>query len=557
MYAAERLESECRELCNKVCPEAKVRLEKPPKGIEADMAIPCFGLGKNPVETAKEISEKINRQITLPKKTLISKTEPVGPYVNFYANDRFLKEAISEILKMKKNYGSEKKKKDTIIIDFSSPNIAKPLNIGHLRSTIIGQSLYNIYNFLGFRCIGDNHLGDWGTQFGKMIAAYRLWGNEKQLESGSVKYLVELYVRFHEEEEKNPSLAEEGRKWFRKLEEGDKEARRLWKKFYEISMQEFDKIYGELRVKFDLQLGESFYYKDGLKIVKEALTKNIAEKSEGAVIIKLDDASLPPLVIQKSDEATLYSTRDLACIKYRLKKFRPQKILYVIGADQKLYLRQLFAAARKLGFKTDFIHVDFGMMKLAGEKMSTRGGRFIYAEDLIKEAVERAEKIIEEKNPSLANRDKIARQVGVGAVIFNDLRQDRVKDIEFDWDKVLNLEGDSCPYLQYAYVRANSILEKSGKKLEKKFSFNEKEEVMLAKKLAEFPFVVKNSASQYRPIIIAQYLLEAASAFSDFYSKCKVIGSQNESSRIALVMATKTVISNGLRLLNIETPEKM
>lgn len=559
MYVAELFRKECSDMAKKALGECDLKIEKPPSEIDADLAIPCFSMGGNPVIVAKEAAEKINK--LLKRGSFIERAESSGPYLNFYANQEKICElSIEEILKLKSKYGSAKHK-GGVIIDFSSPNIAKPMNIGHLRSTIIGQSLCNIYRFLGYDVIGDNHLGDWGTQFGKLITAWKMWGDESKLNEGGVEYLTSLYVKFHDEEKTRPELAEEGRAWFRKLENGDKEASSLWKKFSKISMDEFSFVYDMLNVKFDIMLGESFYYKMAEEIVKDAEKRKLAEESEGAIIIDFEKhgiRDLPPLLIQKSDESTLYSTRDLATIKYRIAKYKPEKIIYVIGSDQKLYLKQVFAAARLMSHECDFEHVDFGLVTMSGLKMSTRSGRFVLLKELLSEAIDRAEKAIEEKNPDITNKKLIAKKVAIGAVIFNDLKQDRVRNIGFEWEKMLTFEGDSCPYIQYSCVRAGSILEKVGKTgKHKNLKLSENEEIFLAKKLSEFPLVLENSASQFRPNLIAQYILDVATSFNDFYSKCKVIGSERQGQRIALVGATKIVLENGLRMLNIEVPEKM
>ena len=566
MYAAEKLRAECMGLLEAAMGKdsyssslPKIRLEKPPKGIGADLALPCFAISgnENPAAFASRISQEINSRIA--KKSMVRKAEPSGPYVNFTAGSSYAKAAVREILSKKLKYGSRPRNGKTIIIDYSSPNIAKPMNIGHLRSTIIGQSIYNTYSFLGYKCIGDNHLGDWGTQFGKLMAAFSMWGDAERLKKEGIRYLTELYVRFHEEEKKDEKLGEDGRAWFRKLETGDAEATRLWKIFFAMSMEEFQKVYALLNVKFDMARGESSYYKEGLALVSNLRKNGMAEESDGAVIIKFRDESLPPLVIQKSDEATLYSTRDLACIKYR-NRFHPHALVYVIGSEQKLYLRQLFEAARMMGFRFGMVHVDFGLYTIEGAKMSTRSGKFVLLNDLLEESITRAGRIIEEKNPSLVGRDDVARKVGVGAVIFNDLKQERIKSIDFDWEKVLNFEGDSCPYLQYAYVRTNSILEKAPSEKRSGGRRNlewGREEMDLAKKLADFPMVIESAAQQYKPSVIAQYLLDVATLFSEFYSSSRVIGSEREQERLGLVESTGIVIRNGLWLLNIEAPEKM
>ncbi len=560
MYVIEKFQRECEELVEKVI-GGRVPLKKPSEKIDADLCLPCFSLGEDPEKTAEKLAEKIKSLLKKKRKTLVGDVKAIGGYVNFYADlDQFTNETIKEILKMKEKYGSEKRKNEIILIDYSSPNIAKPMSVGHLRSTIIGQALYNIFSFLGYRCIGDNHLGDIGTQFGKLIAAYKLWGDRERIKKDPIKELLNLYVKFHKEVERNKDLEDLAKEWSKKLERGNKEAVRLWKWFVKLSKSEFEKIYRTLGVRFDLQLGESFYVKMAKDVVKEALEKNVATVSDGAVIIPLDKFNLPPLVIRRADGATLYATRDLAAIKYRMKKFNPKKILYVVGSEQKLYFKQLFKAAEMLGYTTEdhLIHVDFGLVRLEEGKMSTREGRVVFLEDVINKAISLAEKIIEEKNPKLKNKKEVAKIVGVGSIIFNDLKQDRTKNITFDWNKVLSFEGDACPYVQYAYVRARSVIRKYGKIVKYvKLRVETKEESEIIKKLAEFPLVVKDSSKILKPHLIAQYLLDLATLFNDFYTKERIIGSEREKELIMITFAVSIVLKTGLKLLNIEVPEEM
>ncbi len=540
--------------------ERNIYLEKPPENIDADIAFPCFFLaktrGKNPVEVAKDIAFKIEPE------GYIKKVEASGPYVNFLFDWTVLgNELLRTVLKQKEKYGSSALGKGkTVVIDYSSPNIAKPLTVGHLRSTIIGHSLYRIFKFLGYRVIGDNHLGDWGTQFGKLIYAYKKWGSEEKLRTMPIQHLLELYVRFHKEAETNPEIEEFGRMEFKKLEEGDRENLKLWKKFKEFSIKEFNKIYTRLGVEFDYMLGESEYLDGSKRIISRALKLGVAKKSKGAVIIEFED--MPPLLIQKSDEATLYQTRDLATLEYRMRKFKPEKILYVVGSEQSLHFKQVFRAAEMLGIKHTGVHVNFGLMSLPEGKMSTRKGRVVFLEDLLDKAVDMAKKIIEEKNPCLKGKTRIAERVGIGAVKYNDLSRDRVKDIKFDWRNALCFEGNTGPYLQYTYVRASSILRKSGIKQFKSFDaglLKSEREVSLLRKIFLFPEIVENSANDYKPHYIANYAYELASSFNDFYESVPVLKAEKDLkiSRLALTECIKIVLRNALWLLGIEVMERM
>jgi len=573
-----KFEQECRRILFNYIDEEKIKLEKPKE--LADLALPCFLVSKHPNEFAFQLQEKIEKKLT--PKSLILKVKAIGPYLNFYINySVFNKIVIKDALD--KKYGSKKSLGKRIVIDYSSPNIAKPMNIGHLRSTIIGQSLYNILSYQGYRCIGDNHLGDWGTQFGKLICAYKRWGNARDIKAKGIEEMLRLYVKFHEEAEKENSgivntteqektekislddearknvfsLENEARSWFKKLEDGNKEAKKIWNLFYKISRNEFSKTYKRLGIKFDYTLGESFYVKETKKLIYELLSKNIAKKEQGAVIIP---GFQPPLIIQKSDEATTYGARELATIKYRISKFKPEKIIWVTGNEQRLYFQQVFDACDKI-FQDhpQLIHVDFGLVSLPEGRLSTREGRVIFLDDVINQTVDLAKKTIEEKNPTLKNKEKVAEKVALGAIKYNDLSRDRIKNIAFDWDEMLRFEGDTGPYLQYTYARACSITKKS-KYSGKTFNaniLNKESETRIIKKLSLFPLAIENAAINYKPHVVANYLFELATLFNEFYHSLQVIGSKYEKERIALTKAFINVMKIGLGLLGIEAVEEM
>jgi len=559
-YAFNKLIDECKKILEKYGIEKEkmenLKIEIPPKNIKADLSIPCFQFVNENKDIKRMATNLENFFNSFENKNLIEKAEAIGPYLNIHINYKNFSEiVIKEILEMEEKYGSEKRKNKVIVIDYSSPNIAKPMNIGHLRSTIIGQAIYNILKFLGYKCIGDNHLGDIGTQFGKLIVAYKKWGNKEKVEKNGIKELMNLYVKFHKEADEK--LEEEARIWSKKLEDGDKEAKKLWKWFVKISKKEFEKIYKMLNIRFDLQLGESFYIDKTKEVIEDC--KKIATESEGALVIKFDD--LPALVIQRADKASLYQTRDLATIKYRKERFNFYKCLYVVGSEQNLYFKQVFRAAEMLGYikENECVHVNFGLMRLPEGKISTREGRVVFLEDLINKSIELAEGLIKDSEKlNEMEKKEIARKIGIGAIIFNDLKEDRVKDIIFDWNKALNLKGDSCPYIQYSAVRAKSILKEFSKKIEK-FNIEDlnEDEKALVKQLSMFPKIVKTSGENYKPHFIAQYLLELADIFNKFYERNRVIGSEKEIERILLVKCFYIVIKNGLKLLNIEIPKRM
>jgi len=499
---------------------------------------------------------------------LFEKIEIVKPgFINFTLSKKWLQKQVGGVIKKGLDFGKVNiGKGKTVIIDYSAPNIAKPMSIGHLRSTIIGQAIYNIYEFLGYRCIGDNHLGDWGTQFGKLIYAYKEWGDREKIKQNPIRELLKLYVKFHNEVEKNPDLENEGRRWFKKLEDKNKEAVRLWRWFTKLSLREFNRIYELLDIKFDYELGESFYNNMLDNVIKEAQDKGITKESKGAIIIPLEEHNLPPLLIQKSDGATLYATRDLATAKYRIEKFKPVKIIYVVGAEQKLYFRQLFKTFELINHAKgrDFVHVCFGLIRLAGVRMATRRGKVIFLEDVLEKAIDLARKIVDDKNPNLSEeiKDKIARQIGIGAVKYNDLSQNRITDITFDWNKMLSLKGDSAPYLQYTHARICSILKKGKVRFNNKFDsalLRDKREIALLRKLYIFPEIITEAAEEYMPNYITTYLFELAQNFNLFYNEIRVLQAEKNVSlaRLHLAGAVGLILKNGLALLCIEAPEQM
>ncbi len=524
-------------------------------------------LKRSPMEIAEKIVSGIQYQVSGTKEKVIEKMEVAVPgFVNFYLKPEIIQGNLAGILKQKNKYGSSKiGKGKTVVIDYSAPNIAKIMHVGHLRSTIIGQAIYNTYKFLGYKTIGDNHIGDWGTHFGKLIYAYKNFADKKKLKEDFIVEITKLYVDFNARAKNDAKLEEYARQETKKFQEGDKENVKIWKYFVKESMKEFERIYKILGVKIDNTIGESFY-KDMLPgVISECLEMGIAVRSEGALVIPLEKYNLPPYMIQKTDGATLYGTTDLATIKYRISKWKPEKIIYVVANEQAGHLAQLFKVSEMLGWtkSEQTIHVKFGMVLGAdGKKFSSREGKIIMLEDLIAEAVSRAYKTVSEKNSSLPDKEKrkIADVVGLGAIKYNDLSQNRLTDISFDWDKMLNFSGNSGPYLQYTYARIKSILRKA--KAPKKYSADlliDPKEIRLMKNLARFTEAMEDSATQYNPNIIANYLYGLANDFNLFYEALPVIKAEKSlrSSRLALISATAITIKNGLKLLGIETLEKM
>lgn len=522
-------------------------------------------LKKAPMEIAAEIKEKLEGgQIEV-----LEKIEIAAPgYINFYSKPEAAQENLKNILKQKDKYGSSKiGKGKKVVIDYSAPNIAKMMHVGHLRSTVIGQAIYNIYKFLGYKAIGDNHIGDWGTHFGKLIYAYKHYADKAALKKHFIKEMNRLYVDFNARAKIVEGLDDKARQETKKFQEGDKENVQIWKYFVKESMKEFNKVYKTLGVKIDYVFGESFYQPMLAGIITEAMEKGIAVESQGALIIPLEKYNLPPFMIRKSDSATLYGTTDLATIKYRMEKWKPTRIIYVVANEQAGHLAQLFRAANMLGYAGSGIavHVKFGMvLGPDGKKFSTREGKVILLEELLDEAVSRARQVVEEKNPKIpeAEKKKIARAVGVGAIKYNDLSQNRLTDITFNWDKMLDFRGNSAPYLQYTYARIKSILRKA--KVRSAIKFNSKllvdeRELGVLKLLANFDEAIARAGEEMMPNIIADYLYKLANSFNAFYENVQVLSAEKDlrQARLGLIAGVSVVIKNGLKLLGIETLERM
>lgn len=520
---------------------------------------------KNPMELAKTIKEEL--EITINPINFIHKVEIAGAgFINFYLSEEFLikqAEKLNYQIELKNEIGKKENGK-TVVIDYSAPNIAKPFGIGHLRSTNIGQAIYNLYKFLGWNTIGDNHIGDWGTQYGKLVAAIKMWG-EKKLDDMTVEDLEKLYVRFHREAENNEKLNDEGREWFSKLEKGDKEAREIWQKCTEISFREFDKVYNLLGVKIDYVHGEAFYQNMLSEVTSEIINKGITKESEGAKIIEFPN--MPPAMLLKSNGTTTYFTRDMATIKYRMEEWKPELIIYEVGVDQDLHFRQVFAAAEMMGWKPKegFVHVAHGLIRWKSGKFSTRKGDTIHLADVIDKAIEKATEIA---NKSLIGKDlpeeekeEMIKAVAIGAIKFNDLSSDPRKDVIFDWDQVMSLEGDSGPYLQYTYARCMSVLRKSKIKEQKNIdlvpeSFNDEEKALL-KEFYKFEEKIIEAANRFSPAVLAEYLLNVSRKYNEFYGKHRIIDQKEEDFRIFLSKTTSSVLEMGLDILGIKTIERM
>ena len=537
-------------------------IEKPKNSEMGDYAFPCFKLAKELKKAPAIIAEELKNNMDI-DKNLIEKVEIVGGYINFYINKESLaREVIKEFDLKKEKYGSSNE-----VIDYSSPNIAKPFHIGHLRSTVIGQSLYNIYKFLGYNSIGINHLGDWGTQFGKLIEGYKRWGKEYNIDKNPIDELTKLYVRINEECKKDESVLEECRNNFKKLEDGDKTCVELWEKFRELSLNEFQRIYDILGTKFESVCGESFYTDKMPEIVEMLEKSGKLIESQGAKVVDLEEKNMPPCIIIKSNKSTTYETRDLAAILYRARTYDFCKAIYVTSYEQILHFEQIFEVAKLLDmdekYKENLVHVPFGMVRLKEGKMSTREGNIIKLEDLLNEAVSRVEKIIEEKNPELENKKEIAKKVGIGAVIFNDLSNSRIKDEIFDWDTMLNFNGETGPYIQYIYVRTKSVLNKAGyiPKIEdvKIDNLLDKSSMEVLKLIYSFNEIVKLSISKNEPYIIARFLIDLAKAYSVFYTENQIMIENTEikDARIYLTYMVNVVLETGANLLGIQMPERM
>ncbi len=541
-------------------------IEIPAKPEMGDYAFPCFRLAKTlrkaPNMIASDICSKIQNS------GCFSKIEPVAAYINFFTDKSvYAKTVMEKIIAEGESYGKTSSGDGkTIVIDYSSPNIAKPFHVGHLRSTVIGAALYRIFEKMGYKCVGVNHLGDWGTQFGKLIQAYKLWGSKEDVENKGISELTRIYVKFHEEAEKDPSLDDLARAWFVKMQEGDEEALTLWKWFYDISIKEFERVYDKLGVKFDHYTGESFYNDKMAPVVQELKDKGLLTESNGAMIVDLEDAKMPPCLIIRTDGGTLYATRDITAALYRKNTFDFDKCVYVTAIDQNLHFAQWFKVIEKMGYSwsKDLVHVPFGLVSLEDGKLSTRKGKVVLMEDLLDEAVKKTMRIIDEKNPDLPDKEEVAKEVGIGAVIFDDLYNGRIKDIVFSWDRMLNFDGETGPYVQYTHARACSVLKKAeyDESMKKDIDYSvltDDASVDVCKVLAAYPDKITEAAGRYEPSVIARYLVDLSQAFNKFYHDNIILTDDAEvrKARLAVVDAVRLVIRSGLEILGIKAPTQM
>ena len=541
-------------------------MEIPPEEKMGDLALPCFTMAKkmrkNPMLIAAELAEKLNEQ----KDELgIEKVESVGAYCNIHLKRDLFVEKYFESLQKDKYGVSQIGTGKTVCMDYSSPNIAKNFHVGHLRTTVIGNSLYKIYQKLGYDVVRINHLGDWGTQFGKLIVAYKLWSSEELVKEKGIEELLRIYVKFENESKKNESLIVEAREWFVKMEQNDPEALEIWNWFKDISMVEFERIYDLLGISFDSYLGESFYRDKVPALVEKLKEMELLVESQGAQVIDLEKYDMPPCLITKSDGGSIYHSRDIAAILYRKEKYNFEKCLYVTGLEQALHFKQIFTAIEVMGYdwSDGLIHVPYGLVSLAGEKLSTRGGNIIYAEDILNEAIERAHNAIIEKNPSLVDKDATAKKVGVGAIIFHDLFNQRIKNVDFSWKEVLNFDGTNGPYAQYTYARAKSVLRKAGKMVEVgEVDFEALTDDVtynLVKVLSGYEDAVINAAEKNEPSVVARYVISLATAFNKFYHDCTILQAEEKEKKARLLLAdmVQKILCEACSLLGMECPEEM
>lgn len=551
--------------------EIKSMVEIPQDQSMGDYAFPCFRLAKTmrkaPNLIAAELAEKLQGE------KLFSEVSPVNAYVNmFVSREEMMKSTVSEVLEEKENFGrSDIGGNKKVIVEFSSPNIAKPFHIGHIRSTVIGNSLSKIYDALGYDVFKINHLGDYGTQFGKMICAYRRWGNREDVINSPIKTLLGYYTKFHVEVEEHPELEDEARAIFTKLEQGSKEEVELWQWFREESLKEFQRVYDMLGIEFDSYNGESFYSDKMPRFEKELSDKGLLQESKGAQVVDLEEYKLGTALIKKSDGSSLYITRDIAAAVYRKENYDFYKNIYVVATQQNLHFQQLFKILELMGYDwaNQCVHVPFGMVRLEEGTMSTRHGRVVFLEDVLNGAIEKTREIIEEKNPNIENLEEITSQVGIGAVVFNELSNNRIKDYTFKWDQILNFDGETGPYVQYTHARCASLLRKAGEDIVVKaqdpknvdFALLAKSDSAyeLTKLIYAFPGVVEQAGEKYEPSIITRHIIDIAQCFNKFYHDEHIIVDDEveKTSKIALVIATKRVIATGIGLLGMKAPERM
>lgn len=551
--------------------EIKSMIEIPQDQSMGDYAFPCFRLAKTmrkaPNLIAAELAEKLQGE------KIFSEVSPVNAYVNmFVSREEMMKSTVSEVLEEKENFGrSDIGGNKKVIVEFSSPNIAKPFHIGHIRSTVIGNSLSKIYDALGYDVFKINHLGDYGTQFGKMICAYRRWGNREDVINSPIKTLLGYYTKFHVEVEEHPELEDEARAIFTKLEQGSKEEVELWQWFREESLKEFQRVYDMLGIEFDSYNGESFYSDKMPRFEKELLDKGLLQESKGAQVVDLEEYKLGTALIKKSDGSSLYITRDIAAAVYRKENYDFYKNIYVVATQQNLHFQQLFKIIELMGYDwaNQCVHVPFGMVRLEEGTMSTRHGRVVFLEDVLNGAIEKTREIIEEKNQNIENLEEITSQVGIGAVVFNELSNNRIKDYTFKWDQILNFDGETGPYVQYTHARCASLLRKAGEDIVAKaqdpknvdFALLAKSDSAyeLTKLIYAFPGVVEQAGEKYEPSIITRHIIDIAQCFNKFYHDEHIIVDDEveKTSKIALVIATKRVIATGIGLLGMKAPERM
>ncbi len=533
-------------------------IEVPKRG-NSDLAIPLFRFAKEKNIPIADIANEIME--LLKAEPMIESMQFDRGFLNMFINRaKYTKNVLKEIDEQQDNYGTLKEVNKVVCIDYSSPNIAKNFSVGHLRSTVIGAALYKIYEKRGYKAIGINHLGDWGTQFGKMIIAYKMWGDEAGLKNNPIDYLQNLYVKFHEEEKLNPKLEDEARAAFKSLEDGDLELTKLWEQFKELSVNEFMNMYELLDVSFDHYQGEAFYNDKMDRVVNELEEKNLLVIDDGASVVLLDEFDMPPALIKRKDGATLYITRDLAALFYRHENYHFDKMLYVVGNEQKLHFRQLLETTNKMGYHFDIEHVNFGLVLIDGKKMTTRGGNVVNLYDVINEAIDLAYQSILEKNPTLENKEDVAKAIGVSAVIFNDLKNDRNLDIDFNLEQMLSFEGLTGPYVQYSSVRIYSILKNQNIGLLKDESVYEQDlSFQLVMQLSQFSQILDRALEENGPHIISRYLLNLAQTFNQFYGAHKVIVEDEKmrNANLYLIKAVRTVLNEGMRLLGMQVLNEM
>lgn len=548
--------------------EIKGLLEVPPNKEMGDYAFPCFKLAKIFRKAPNMIAEDLSTSIELGEG--VTKCINLGGYVNFFvAKDALAKKVITQVFDERENYGkSDLGGGKTVVIDYSSPNIAKPFHIGHIRTTVIGNALYKIYSSQGYKVERINHLGDYGTQFGKLIVAYKLWGDKSAVEAEPIKELLKLYVRFHDEAESKPEMEDEARAWFTRLENNDPEAKELWQWFRDESLKEFQRVYDLLEIDFDSYAGESFYSDKMPAVLEELRQKNLLVESQGTMIVDLEDVNLPPALIQKNDGSTLYITRDLAAAFYRKNTYDFDKAIYVVGSQQELHFKQLFNVIRKMGYDwyKDMNHVQFGMVALEEGTMSTRKGRVVFLEDVLRQAIDKTKEIIMEKNPGAGDIDKIAKEVGVGAVVFQELSNSRIKDYTFSWSRTLSFEGETGPYVQYTHARCCALKRKANLEISADLVANinfdllsDEDSSDVLKVIETFNKSIQTSMRKNEPHIVTRFVLDLAQAFNKFYHNNPIIVEDKDLmiARLALVESTRQTIENALDLLGMKAPERM